>query len=65
MILTKEGENNQLQERINSLKEDVDTVSPLFLYFPAVFPDRQPFVFTDLPVRSRFVAVCRRATVFT
>jgi len=26
MILTKEGENNQLQEKINSLKEDVDTV---------------------------------------
>ena len=28
MILTKEGENNQLKEKITSLQEDIDTVSP-------------------------------------
>ena len=28
MILAKEGENNQLREKIASLKEDIDTVSP-------------------------------------
>ena len=26
MILTKEGENNQLKEKITSLQEDIDTV---------------------------------------
>jgi hypothetical protein len=27
MILTKEGENNVLKEKITSLQEDIDTVS--------------------------------------
>jgi hypothetical protein len=29
MILSKEGENNQLRDKITSLKEDIDTVSRL------------------------------------
>ena len=36
MILTKEGENNLLKEKLNSLQEDIDTVSPpLISYFCA------------------------------
>jgi hypothetical protein len=31
MILTKEGENNLLKEKITSLQEDIDTVSSLSL----------------------------------
>jgi DNA repair exonuclease SbcCD ATPase subunit len=58
MILTKEGENNQLKDKITSLQEDIDTVS-LFLS-PA---ERGTFLCAlILPVRSRFVAVCRRKT---
>jgi septal ring factor EnvC (AmiA/AmiB activator) len=36
MILTKEGENNLLKEKITSLQEDIDTVSyPLEHLFPS------------------------------
>ena len=36
MILTKEGENNQLKEKITSLQEDIDTVSLPSLYYSAI-----------------------------
>jgi hypothetical protein len=42
MILTKEGENNQLKDKITSLQEDIDTVSPF------ISPVRGRSVFTDL-----------------
>ena len=36
MILTKEGENNLLKEKITSLQEDIDTVSyPFEHLFPS------------------------------
>jgi hypothetical protein len=59
MVLTKEGENNELKEKITSLKEDIDTVHiPSFPTLTGTF-----LWFTDLPVRSRVLAVCRRATI--
>jgi hypothetical protein len=58
MILTKEGENNILKEKITSLQEDIDTVS-----FPLTRACTILRVFTDLPVRSRLLAVCWRKTI--
>jgi chromosome segregation ATPase len=60
MILTKEGENNQLKEKITSLQEDIDTVRTPPT--KSCVLKRTPFLFTDLPVRSRLLAVCWRAS---
>jgi len=43
MILTKEGENNQLKDKITSLQEDIDTVSSFLSRVSGGV-----FLFTDL-----------------